>query len=281
MLRRSAEDHCGGGAAADEEHRRWRNLQTGRGSRLRHHFSSMIPKHNNVLSLALLRSILVIYIAIKCSDINPVADAAPSVIHCTTRAAFCTHHTRQATLSPRSRELGNIRPHTTFQVELGRNNFRASCKRIDKDCFSLISSPSSSTSALRLTGKQSEETVQVNGDTTIENDGSQAHEKIEISELIEASESSLIETELASVSINILDMKSEASDAVARKRDRNFLAKVTVLFSVVVFTLLKMSPSGSWRYYLAGGICASTSHAITTPIDVVKVRYILVCCDNL
>ena len=277
MLRRSAEDHCGGGAAVDEEHRRWRNLQTGRGSRLRHHFSSIIPKHNNVLSLALLRSILVIYIAIKCSDINPVADAAPSVIHCTTRAAFCTHHTRQATLSPRSRELGNIRPHTTFQVELGRNNFRASCKRIDKDSFSLISSPSSSTStsALRLTGKQSEETIQVNGDTTTENDGSQAHEKNEISESHEASEYPLVKTDLASVSTNNLDKKSETSDAVARKRDRNFLAKVTVLFSVVVFSLLKMSPSGSWRYYLAGGICASTSHAITTPIDVVKVRYIL------
>ncbi|EED92364.1 predicted protein, partial [Thalassiosira pseudonana CCMP1335] len=26
------------------------------------------------------------------------------------------------------------------------------------------------------------------------------------------------------------------------------------------------------RYYLAGGICASTSHAVTTPIDVVKTR---------
>ena len=130
---------------------------------------------------------------------------------------------------------------------------------------------------LRLTGKQSEETIQVNGDTTIQNDGSQAHEKNEINELHEASESTLVETDLASVSTNNLDRKSETSDAVAQKRDRNFLvlAKVTVLFSVVVFTLLKMSPSGSWRYYLAGGICASTSHAITTPIDVVKVRYML------
>lgn len=275
MPRRSAEDHCGGGAAANEEHRRWRNLQTGRGSsRLRHHFSSMIPKHN-VLSLALLRSILVIYIAIKCSDKTSMADAAPGVIHCTTRAAFCTQHTRQVTLSTRSRELGNIRPHTTFQFELGRNNFRTNCKRIGKDCFSSISSPSSSTSALGLTGKQSEETIQVNGDTTIENDGSQAHEKNEIRELLEASESPLVETDLASVSTNNLDIKSETSDAVARKRDRNFLAKFTVLFSVVVFSLLKMSPSGSWRYYLAGGICASTSHAITTPIDVVKVRYML------
>lgn len=27
-----------------------------------------------------------------------------------------------------------------------------------------------------------------------------------------------------------------------------------------------------WRYFLAGGICAATSHGITTPIDVVKVN---------
>ncbi len=27
-----------------------------------------------------------------------------------------------------------------------------------------------------------------------------------------------------------------------------------------------------WRYFLAGGICAATSHGITTPIDVVKTK---------
>ena len=27
-----------------------------------------------------------------------------------------------------------------------------------------------------------------------------------------------------------------------------------------------------WRFFLAGGICAATSHGITTPIDVVKTR---------
>ena len=27
-----------------------------------------------------------------------------------------------------------------------------------------------------------------------------------------------------------------------------------------------------WRYFAAGGICAATSHGITTPIDVVKTR---------
>ena len=27
-----------------------------------------------------------------------------------------------------------------------------------------------------------------------------------------------------------------------------------------------------WRYFVAGGVCAATSHGITTPIDVVKTR---------
>lgn len=35
--------------------------------------------------------------------------------------------------------------------------------------------------------------------------------------------------------------------------------------------LLTLLPTGGWRYFLAGGVCASTSHAIATPIDVIKV----------
>lgn len=36
--------------------------------------------------------------------------------------------------------------------------------------------------------------------------------------------------------------------------------------------LYHVSGPGGWRYYVAGGICAATSHAIGTPIDVVKTR---------
>lgn len=36
--------------------------------------------------------------------------------------------------------------------------------------------------------------------------------------------------------------------------------------------LVIVSGPGGWRYYLAGGICAAVSHALTTPIDVVKTR---------
>jgi hypothetical protein len=50
------------------------------------------------------------------------------------------------------------------------------------------------------------------------------------------------------------------------------IAGIMLFLSLAVGSVLKYSPPGCWRYYLAGGICASTSHAITTPIDVVKVR---------
>ncbi|CAB9496369.1 Phosphate carrier protein, mitochondrial [Seminavis robusta] len=36
--------------------------------------------------------------------------------------------------------------------------------------------------------------------------------------------------------------------------------------------LLVWSGPGAWRFFLAGGLCAATSHAIPTPIDVVKTR---------
>lgn len=35
--------------------------------------------------------------------------------------------------------------------------------------------------------------------------------------------------------------------------------------------LLMWSGPGAWRFFLAGGLCAAASHAIPTPIDVVKV----------
>mmetsp|Transcript_29857 Transcript_29857/g.60821 ORF Transcript_29857/g.60821 Transcript_29857/m.60821 type:complete len:496 (+) Transcript_29857:149-1636(+) len=54
--------------------------------------------------------------------------------------------------------------------------------------------------------------------------------------------------------------------------ERVLLAGAVVSFILAVISVLKLSPSGCWRYYLAGGICASTSHALTTPIDVVKTR---------
>ncbi|KAI2508534.1 hypothetical protein MHU86_5933 [Fragilaria crotonensis] len=46
----------------------------------------------------------------------------------------------------------------------------------------------------------------------------------------------------------------------------------TASFFVALVGLLSASGPGSWRFYVAGGTCAAISHAIATPIDVVKTR---------
>lgn len=53
--------------------------------------------------------------------------------------------------------------------------------------------------------------------------------------------------------------------------DKVVLASFTGLAAMTVVVLLMYSSPGAWRYFLAGGICAATSHAIPTPVDVVKV----------
>lgn len=57
------------------------------------------------------------------------------------------------------------------------------------------------------------------------------------------------------------------------RKDKNklkvSLAVATLAISSILL-VLKSGP-GSWRYYLAGGICAAISHGITTPVDVIKV----------
>lgn len=214
------------------------------------------------------------------------ADASPSMasnrIRLTTRAAFCSHNTRQATPSLRSGELvGNSRPHhSILTIQLGTRFRNNNCKRNSNGCHPVLSFPvssSASASALGLTDKKStpDETIDVNGDFTI---GKMSHEKHNDvnNDLVEDSVSTSTETDLAPTSSNKLDtIDTTTTNTVARKQERTFFAKIAVLFSVVVLAVLKISPSGSWRYYLAGGICASTSHAITTPIDVVKVSYIV------
>lgn len=46
----------------------------------------------------------------------------------------------------------------------------------------------------------------------------------------------------------------------------------SILFVISSFGLLAMTSVGCWRYFLAGGVCAAISHAIPTPIDVIKVN---------
>lgn len=50
----------------------------------------------------------------------------------------------------------------------------------------------------------------------------------------------------------------------------NVSIAISSLFTAFLL-LIALSGPGQWRYYLAGGICAAVSHAVTTPVDVIKV----------
>jgi hypothetical protein len=52
--------------------------------------------------------------------------------------------------------------------------------------------------------------------------------------------------------------------------DKIALTASVGLAASAVCAIITLSP-GCWRYFVAGGVCAATSHAIATPVDVVKV----------
>ena len=54
--------------------------------------------------------------------------------------------------------------------------------------------------------------------------------------------------------------------------DKLVVAGGAGLSAAAAFFLVALSGPGSWSYFVAGGVCAATSHAIPTPVDVVKVR---------
>lgn len=58
----------------------------------------------------------------------------------------------------------------------------------------------------------------------------------------------------------------------AAPSQKALLAGIVSAGALGFYALLTMSSPGSWRYFVAGGICAATSHSIPTPIDVIKVR---------
>jgi len=54
--------------------------------------------------------------------------------------------------------------------------------------------------------------------------------------------------------------------------DKAGIVLFTGLAVSAFLTLILKSAPGSWRFFLAGGLCAATSHTIPTPVDVVKTR---------
>lgn len=236
---------------------RHRYLQSRRGSSSRHSSSISLP---NMSLLSLFRGFLFICVALLNNDgvtSSPILSATQ--IH-TSRAAFCSHNTRQTSPSLRNGKLAGeynrSSQHPTLTIHYGTISFRRSCPRTIRPMLRRVLSLYESSSALGSTERKSiDETLNLsilNGDVPNENSAQQSREQHGI------------------ISVN-LD-PTTATNTVVQREDGAFLSRVAVLFSLVVLALLKMSPSGAWRFYLAGGFCASTSHAITTPIDVVKVR---------
>eukprot|EP00429_Kryptoperidinium_foliaceum_P059761 CAMPEP_0176095902 /NCGR_PEP_ID=MMETSP0120_2-20121206/48074_1 /TAXON_ID=160619 /ORGANISM="Kryptoperidinium foliaceum, Strain CCMP 1326" /LENGTH=417 /DNA_ID=CAMNT_0017429881 /DNA_START=28 /DNA_END=1278 /DNA_ORIENTATION=+ len=54
--------------------------------------------------------------------------------------------------------------------------------------------------------------------------------------------------------------------------DKVVVAGAGVATAFFLYAVIFLAAPGAWRYFAAGGICAATSHAIPTPIDVVKTR---------
>jgi solute carrier family 25 phosphate transporter 3 len=54
--------------------------------------------------------------------------------------------------------------------------------------------------------------------------------------------------------------------------EKRKIALFAILALSMMIQLYRVSEAGSWRYYLAGGLCAAASHTIPVPIDVVKTR---------
>jgi len=66
-------------------------------------------------------------------------------------------------------------------------------------------------------------------------------------------------------------LRPEEVDHVTLK-DKAAMAAAAVTGIASFAVLIFFSGPGAWRFFLAGGLCAAASHAIPTPIDVVKVR---------
>ena len=77
--------------------------------------------------------------------------------------------------------------------------------------------------------------------------------------------------ETANDGINWAMKEEEDLDKVTLQDKISMAATGTAVFASFAL-LIAISGPGSWRFFLAGGLCAAASHAIPTPLDVVKVR---------
>ena len=261
---KSVDSNCGGNL--QDRHRYQHSRRVNR-SRLQRHSSTSTPMMKDQISLSLV--LLIICTVAQNNDMISTAAAAPrshDITHIASRrSAFCN----AVPMQQNKPSFGNtyikaIRPQQSV-LEIQRT-------------VSVLPFAVSSASALRMAEKTSADEIidlsKLNGDVA-----SEANQQLSPDDynLCDEAASALENDSTISphsgyqATTHSSENSITTTSSATQMEERAFFAKVTFLFSLAVLAVLKMSPNGCWRYYLAGGICASTSHAITTPIDVVKV----------
>ena len=263
---KSVDSNCGGDP--QDRHRYQHSRRVNR-SRLQHHSSKSTPMMKDQISLSLV--LLIICFATQNNDMISTAAAAAAP-----RSHDITH------IASRRSAFCNAVPMQQNKPSFGNTYIKAirpqqSVLAIQRD-VNVLPFAVSSVSALRLAEKTSADEIidlsKLNADVASEANQQLSHDEYNLCD--EAA--SALENDSAisphsghQATTHSSENSIATTSSATQMEERAFFAKVTVLFSLVVLAVLKMSPNGCWRYYLAGGICASTSHAITTPIDVVKV----------
>lgn len=261
---RSVDSNCGGNL---QDRHRYQHSRRGNSSMLQNHSSTSTPMMKGQISLSLV--LLIIYIVAQNNDMISTAAAAPrshDITHIASRrSAFCNAVPMQNKPSFGNTHIKAIRPQQSV-LAIQRNT-------------NVMSFAVSSASALRMAEKTSADEIidlsKLNGDVASEADQQLSHEEYnlcdEAAATLENDSTINHHSGYQATTHSSENSITTTTSSATQVENRAFFAKVTVLFSLAVLAVLKMSPNGCWRYYLAGGICASTSHAITTPIDVVKV----------
>lgn len=261
---RIVDSNCGGNL--QDRHRYQHSRRVNR-SRLQHHSSTSTPMMKDQISLSLV--LLIICIVAQNNDMISTAAAAPrshDITHIASRrSAFCN----AVPMQQNKPSFGN----TYIKAIRPQQSVLATQRNANVMSFAV-----SSVSALRLAEKTSADEIidlsKMNGDVASEANQQLSHDEYN---LCDEAATTLENDSTVSphfghqATTHSSENSITTTSSATQMEERAFFAKVTVLFSLVVLAVLKMSPNGCWRYYLAGGICASTSHAITTPIDVVKV----------
>ena len=86
------------------------------------------------------------------------------------------------------------------------------------------------------------------------------------------SKASISEVESADERLNGFDAAQVNDQISIGSGERSVIVASGAAIVLALVGIAGLAGNGGWRYFLSGGICASFSHAIATPIDVIKTR---------